>query len=554
MLAGCAGQLPPSGGPEDKIPPQIVSTYPAPFTTRFADQRIAIEFDEYVEKRSVQESMFISPFVGDLEFDWSGKEVEVRFGEQLRENTTYVITVGTDVVDLRGKNRMAQAFTLAFSTGEHIDRGAIGGRVYPMKEEDKPEGVMIFAYELNGQTADTLNPTTSQPDYVTQTGQNGDFLLRHLRLGNYRILAVRDELRNLLYDPEIDEYAVAPADAFLSESDTARVGFSLRLSKADTTAPRLMKANAPDRTHLIAEFSEPLDTTGYHPGLFQIVDTTNGAPLTVRSVANRLSNPAEVFIVTDEQIQDRPYRLTVSNLKDRRGIVVNPLANSIGFVGSGERDSTGPSVSSFSVRDSARGVVLQPTILAYFSDAVQMEIPTDFVTLSDSTGTTLPLRWRWLNGITLQAQPVRPLSGRIWHTLGADLSRLYDFHGNRGRDTTLLLRFETLDTEQLSGIEGTVTDTTVSDSIGGILVKARNVSTREVMTYEVRLPRPGKFELNEIGEGRYVLEAIRDRNDDGAFTPGNPFPFLPAERFIVHRDTLKVRARWPLDGVRIELR
>ncbi len=112
-------------------PPQIVSVYPAPYTTFYDDSKIVLEFDEYVDRASVNESIFISPFLGELEFDWSGKEVEIRFQEKLKDNTTYVINVGTDVRDMRRGNRMAQAFALAFSTGASIDRGGIEGTVYP---------------------------------------------------------------------------------------------------------------------------------------------------------------------------------------------------------------------------------------------------------------------------------------------------------------------------------------------------------------------------------------------------------------------------------------
>lgn len=552
-LAGCAGQLPPSGGPEDRIPPKIISTYPAPYTTRFTDRRIAIEFDEYVDKRTVQESVFISPFVGDLEFDWSGTEVEITFSEQLRENTTYVVNIGTDVVDLRGKNRMAQAFTLAFSTGDQIDRGVIGGRVYPLKEGDKVEGVMIFAYDLTSVAVDTLDPKATQPDFITQTGQNGDFMLQHLRLGKYRLLAVRDEFRNLLYDPETDEYAVPAFDILLTESDTAHFGVNMRLAKEDTTAPRLIKISVPDRNHLIAEFSEPIDTSGLHVSQFQIVDTVARTPLAVLLVSSRPTNLAEVFVVTDGQQPEQPYRLTVSGVKDQGGIIINSLAQSLGFVGSADEDTVGPAVS-FSWRDSTQGIQLRPTIFAYFSDAVRLDVPTDFVKLSDSSRQPIAIQWRWVNSITLEAKPLRALSSKMWYTFAVDLSRLTDLGGNNGRDTTQLLRFETLTVEQLSGIEGIVTDMVKSDTLGGVVIRARNVSTKEPTLYETRIAKPGKFVFDEIIEGRYVLEAYRDRNNDGKFTAGLPIPFQPAERFTVYRDTLKLRARWPLDGVKIELK
>ncbi|MBW7887529.1 MAG: hypothetical protein H3C35_04090, partial [Bacteroidetes bacterium] len=43
FLFGCAGQRPPEGGPVDTVPPEIISVYPAPNTTHFKEDRVALE-------------------------------------------------------------------------------------------------------------------------------------------------------------------------------------------------------------------------------------------------------------------------------------------------------------------------------------------------------------------------------------------------------------------------------------------------------------------------------------------------------------------------------
>ena len=143
LLSGCANQLPPGGGEIDRIPPSVVETYPENGTTEFHDEYIEFTFSEYVDKRTVKDALFISPAVdGDLELDWSGKSVRVYFPNPLKDSVTYVVTLGTDVVDYNNKNRMAESYTLTFSTGPEIDRRIISGRVY----DEKPSGTMIFAY------------------------------------------------------------------------------------------------------------------------------------------------------------------------------------------------------------------------------------------------------------------------------------------------------------------------------------------------------------------------------------------------------------------------
>ena len=218
----CAGQVAPSGGPKDTIPPKIVETYPVTKAIGFHDNVIQLTFDKWMDKSSVNESIFLSPNLGDLDFDWSGKEINIKFTDTLRENTTYVLTLGTDARDLRAGNKLAESYSLAFSTGDHIDSASLSGKIF----DEKPEGIMIFAYQLDQRNADTLNPERCKPDYLTQTGKDGKFFLPFLRIGTYRVFAVRDEYKNLLYDPETDEYGVPQAEFQLTPSAAATTSSS----------------------------------------------------------------------------------------------------------------------------------------------------------------------------------------------------------------------------------------------------------------------------------------------------------------------------------------
>ncbi|MCW8996770.1 MAG: Ig-like domain-containing protein, partial [Psychromonas sp.] len=118
ILIKCANQLPPSGGDVDTIPPKIVELNPPDGTTNYDKDYFELEFSEYVDKRSVADAIFISPFIeGSLELSWTGTTLDAVFPEELKKDVTYTITIGTDVVDLNNKNRMAESFTFSFSTG-----------------------------------------------------------------------------------------------------------------------------------------------------------------------------------------------------------------------------------------------------------------------------------------------------------------------------------------------------------------------------------------------------------------------------------------------------
>ena len=553
-LLSCANQLPPDGGPIDTVPPTIISTYPAPYTVHFDDTKIVLEFDKYVDHRSVEESIFISPYVGSVEYNWSGREVEITFSEKVRRNRTYVVNVGTDVVDLRNRNRMAQAFTLAFSSGDDIDHGAIRGRMFPLKSGDPVEGVMIFAYNLSGVNPDTLNPHTVPPDYITQSGKNGEFSLMHLAFGSYRLFAVKDEYRNLLYDPEVDEYGVLATEVRLTPEDTLQPNLTMRLAREDTTAPRLTKAEAHDVHHVVLEFSEAIDTTGASSVQIRIIDTLSNSRLSSSSLFPNLPKLSSFTVVTDQQDSVAGYAVTILAAQDLVGNPINANANSLMFQGASKVDSAAPRISSISIPDSSRGIVLLPAIQIRFSDAVRKNTLTNAVTLKDSLGRTIRTSIVWLHQAVMSVKPLDKLSGKSWHKLSVLTYGAEDWSGRKFRDSLRVIRFETLDAESFSAIEGTVMDRNSNDLKGSVIVTVESAEPKESRTQSTVAASNGSFILPEVFEGRYVLRGYRDRNSNGVYDPGKPFPFVPSERFNVVQDTLKVRARWPLEGLKLELK
>ena len=554
LLTGCANQLPPEGGPIDRTMPKIVSTYPdSSSMLNFNGNKIQFVFDRYVNERSVEEAVFISPYVGTLEFDWSGKEIEILLPEKLRANTTYVINIGTDVEDLN-KNRMGQAFTLAFSTGNEIDRGAIEGRVFPRNTGDVISGIMIFAYRLSGLNPDTINPLFVKPDFITQTGKNGDFFLHHIPFDSYRVLAVRDEYRNLTYDREIDEYGVPSIMINVTPSDSLIKGVLMKLAKEDTTGPRLVKVTALNKNHILAEFSETINTDSLTLSSFSIIDTIDQKPLELFTVSPSPNALNALFMVTQEQDSGRAYLLRVQNIKDSIGNKINPLANTLIFQSSLKKDTLRPQLVSVSLKDSTLGVDLQPVLKMTFSDAVAKSTSLDWLDLYDNDKQLIPADKKWISDVVVSLRPEKELMSRKWYALRAELRKVHDWAGRVCHDSTKTWRFETLDIEDFSSVEGVVFDGNRTDTTGHVYVTAIQVEEKNPNRYLTIADATGSFLFPQVAEGRYVFQSFRDRNNNGAYDSGKPFPFIFSERFSPLTDTLKVRARWPLEGVKIEMK
>ena len=549
MVGGCAGQRPPGGGPVDTVPPEIVSVYPLPNTAHFNDKRFRLEFSKYVDRRSVEESIFISPPVGELDFDWSGTEVEASFQHPLKKNTTYVITIGTDVVDINNRNRMAKSFSLAFSTGENIDRGKIEGKVY----DEKPEGIMIFAYRLDSLDRDTLNPMTLNPDYITQTGKSGTYSLPYLAFGTYRVFAVRDEYRNLLYDPEADEMSTATNDVGLNENDSIRSELDFQLSLEDTTAPRLVGASASDNRHVILTFSEEIDSTSMAGASFTVTDTGLTHRLLVQKVFLHRNKQSLITLLTEPQTKDSLYNIVVRGVKDLAGHFINERAESKSFTGAGTPDTTRPALIYYSLQDTGGGVPLDSSFRFDYDDALDTASVDQSVRLVTADSAEVPIIIRWKTPASFDVAPGQSLKPNAVYSIRVRLNTLKDYAGNHfSKDSSKIISFKTIDPEKLGSIEGMVNDpdTTLADRY---IVVAQNVTTKG-RTVEVSARRGKAFLLAMLTEGWYVVKAFQDRESTGMYFSGRPFPFLPSERFAVYADTVKVRARWPVDGLIIRMK
>ncbi len=540
----------------DEEGPQIVAAWPAPFTVNFKGDRVEFTFDEYVDQRSFEESVFLSPAIGEYEFEWSGRVVELVLLEPLRDSTTYVLTVGTDVIDLEParRNRMRDAFTMAFSTGPSIDRGLLAGRLYPRTSTDQVSGVMIMAYHLGGINPDTLNPLTTRPTYATQTGSDGTFRLPHIRIGPYRLLAIRDEYRNLLYDRETDEYALPSADLRITSDDTARTSIVLQLAKEDTTGPRLVNVEARDKNHLEVGFSEEVDTVAGRSLQFSIIDTVEGRTVPVFVVIPNFGDLKKATILCDYLATDRPYLLRADRVFDLTGNpgISGALVRS--FSGPAKLDTLAPRLLAVTPRDSTRDLDPELEIDLAFSQPVLSETMAGISAAFRGEGTaTVRSNVRWPLPTLARLKPSVPLERDRWYVASISVSGLQDWKTSRIADTVLTLHLATRDPQTDGSIEGIVVEESPTDTTGPIIVTAREIKARQAKVVRAVASPSGTFRVDGLPAGRFIVHAYRDRNDNGVWDAGRPFPVEPSERRTLDSDTLRVRPRWPLEGLRLRL-
>ena len=527
----CANQLPPGGGEVDKIPPKIIEVYPTDGTINYDENYFEIEFSEFVDKRSVRDAIFISPFIeGALEFSWSGTTLEVTFPEKLKDDITYTITIGTDAVDLNNKNRMAQAFTFSFSTGSKIDRRIISGRVYG---KDK-EGIFIYAYKME-ESSDSL--LKRKPDYVSQTGVDGNFNLQGLGAGNYRVFAVSDQFKDYLYQQDQDKIGIAQTDIYLSETDSIFADVSFLLFNADVSSPRLISGIMTDRNHMLISCSKELNKKSIVAQNFSIVDSTENKIYDV-AYAFKGKTKAEEFILMFEaelNPSNQVYLLS-DTLTDVMGSIM--IYDFTKVIVSDRVDTN--SIKIVSTEPAANGLVdfEKSEIKIFFDEAFNKDFKISSVALTDTFNKPLDFDISFYDDATLLIKPSENLKPDKDYLIKLQLGNFVDISGN-SRDSLFTFKFRTISGLDFTGLSGNIIN--VDYSKNPILILESDATPP--LKYEQK-PKTEKFEFTRVEPGKYLLKCYLDENGDGKYNYGWPEPIAFSERFSFYPDTLNLRPRW----------
>lgn len=535
---GCANQLPPGGGEVDTTPPIILETYPPDGTTNFTDDYIELSFSEYIDKRSLSDALFISPsFEGVPEFDWSGTSVRIYFPEKLKDSVTYVINIGTDVVDYNNKNRMDSSFVLTFSTGDKIDIGKIEGKIF----SDKPDGNMIFGFKVKSDT-DTL--LLRKPDYVSQSGKDGVYSLAGLSNGVYRVFAVADEFKDLIFQPEQDRIGLPFNDIVLSTKDTLVTNFNFFLSQYDTIPPRIFSAAFTDRHHIIAKFSEPIDSSLIFASNFKVVDSTSQFIVNPLYAFKGNTKIDEITLVTKDtlSVTSSAY-LQIDNSKDKNG---NLFYNDFTTLTISDKPDTNK-LSIFKTipdkKDFNKIDFTTQDFYLFFDDAFDKNKVSNAISFVDTSGNKFPLELNFIDDATIKLKLQKNLLPKNKYFLKIDLSQFLDVEGNK-TDTLITYSFSTITGLDFTGVSGKLIGVHISEN--PILVLQEE---NKGLIYYTKPDELMNFNFQRIEPGHYSLWCFLDEDSNGTYSFGLPDPIKYAERFSFYFDKLTLKARWTLTDI-----
>jgi hypothetical protein len=560
LLQRCAVDVPPTGGPEDKIPPRIIAVFPDSNATNVRTDKIRVRFDKYIVTQSLRNALFFSPRLDDYEVESDGKEAEIILYEPLKPSRTYACTITKALTDTRG-NSLAQSYTFAFSTGATIDSGAISGIIY--SSENRPiKGATVFAYFIPPNDtlfADTLNPSRTQPDYIAQTGEDGRFQLSFLKTGAYRLFAVMDKNQNLLFDSG-EPFAV-PFDSVFTGRTTVR----LRLTERDTTQIELQSANSYTSNRIALRFDRNLLSDSLDITHFSVVDSVTKKTVRLYDFYINLEGNRElIYLVCDSLVKERVYGVQVFDVQDKYGNRADTLVTSL--VGVSEMDTARARIQ-LSISDSAKGIFeREPPSPRGRRLPIEFSLPIDRTSLPKAIRLmkgkdSLDVDFLFRDGRRVEIKPKEEFQPGAWYRLDINHAEILDARGRPTLDTLIRIHFQVAGKELFGEIEGELLIDSLFQASRQISLRLELIGEKKFYPKVIPTPIPQrsvKFKFSELPEGKYFLSSFIP-SDTAEVSPfrewdgGSVKPFRLSEPFFISLDSLRVRKRWTTDGVQFRI-
>jgi uncharacterized protein (DUF2141 family) len=201
---GCANMIPPTGGPRDSLPPELIAAIPRDSATNYTGDRVTLTFNEYVNIENALENILISPTpINTPLISNKLRNITVRLRDTLEPNTTYSINFGNAIKDVNEGN-VFKNFTYVFSTGSRLDENTLSGKVV-LAETGKVDSTLLAVLHRN---LDDSAVAKERPRFITRLDGKGNFQFRNLPGGIYALYAIPNEYSRH-YDDTTKPFAFA---------------------------------------------------------------------------------------------------------------------------------------------------------------------------------------------------------------------------------------------------------------------------------------------------------------------------------------------------------
>ncbi|NNK10173.1 MAG: Ig-like domain-containing protein [Flavobacteriaceae bacterium] len=513
-LFQCARRGSPSGGPRDTTPPVLLRAEPENLSTQFSSNKIRLYFDEYIKLEDVQNQLIVSPpFKNPLEISPQGgasKYVEIVIKDTLQENTTYTMNFGESIVDNNEGNPYPY-LTYVFSTGDYIDSLSLLGVVQDAFNKETDEFISVMLYEIDTSYTDSVIEKRP-PNYLTNTLDSTTiFRLQNLKAGSYRLIAIKDEAKNNIYDPVVDKIGFIEDTITLPTDSIYLLRLFREIPEYSLSVPKFAANNK-----IVFGFNGPNEELEITP-ITPIPDTvfTYLSKEPGKDTLNFWFTPFEadslIFEINNERLEQRDTFIVKTRQLPLDTLLVSPShRSSIGFL-----DTLSLSAN----------IPIQATDTSTVTLINKDSLPQPFQVSLDTMGNRLlidfPKEPNETYFLAILPEAITDIFGTSNDSLNFRLTTgSYADFGNLRIRLGGEVNYPVL--VELTTPQGEV---------------VRSIAAQEDQLYEFNLLNPGK----------YLVRAIFDTNGNQLWDTGSFKDKLQPERVVYFPQEIEVRANWELE-------
>lgn len=580
LLAACASIGRPEGGPRDEVPPVFVRSNPAPSALNVNRNRVEIYFDENIQLDDAFNKVIVSPVQGQAPVVRSlGRRVTVELRDTLVPDETYTIDFGDAIKDLNEGN-VLDGFALDFATGNTIDSLRVSGMLFEARTLEPAQGILVGIYSNPADSAIRTLPL----ERVARTNTYGQFTVRGLKPGAYRIFAVNDKNNDKRWDRSEDvafyDLTVSPSVIGITVNDTLR---DVDDNDSIVTRPGVaylpddilltwfnenyrsyyIKDNArPDRRRATLVMSAPCDTAPTAtivntPGL-EGVDwnsvTVADIPPTNDSITWWIRDPRVLAADSLSLAVRHPQTDTLDRIvwqTDTLRYFYRPTSDEKKKAKEAEKrrkegtDTIPPEqiFMSISIRTQSEHEIYDPLI--FESSTPWGEVDTTKMRLSMYVDTVLtPVGHGSLTpipgeSILSRRMTFKPEAG-VKYLFEADSAAFFDIYGNPAKG--LRHEFTVKTPDKYSKIVFSVTPGDTMTYVELLDASDRVVKTR-------RIDPSGNVVFENLNPGKYYARLFYDTDGNGEWTTGNIDAKRQPEEVAYYPKRIDARANWDIDLV-----
>lgn len=494
------------------------------------------------------QQVFISPRPSrEPKIKVKGERLTIIFPDSFAVNQTYVVTLGSQISDLRG-NFLGSSASFAFTRGDFIDTNFISGIVTVNDAPATGIGVALYRRFTPKRLGDL---DSLYPDYFTLSGSDGKFELGFLPLDDYFLLAFDDADKNDLLTYGSERFGLASLPVRLSERRFENL--ELRMQNIDTSQVSIRGVTtSPDGLVKVNLMGSTLPgEVAAHLSSIELVSFSDSS---LRYIPSALRDPdGDARSKLELYFEDLPmdsFKLNINFSKFYRDGRVAEDQSFAPYHFSPEKDQAPPELR-FSVpeRPLAPGesvlwtmTASEPISLFSASGPNQLSVSyADKMELSYSLEALTPFSYQ----ITAETTPLPGAN----YTLNLAPSLIVDVAGNPSADSLHIPVISVWPADSLGGVTFSVENRHSPDYDGNYLIVFGRLEGAE---YRSLKPITDSVTL-ELPAGSYILQVAQDSDTltPGVLFDGTLYPLRLAEPRTFYPDTIEVRPRFVTSGITV---